>query len=257
LEASFWLEKWQESKHGWMQEKVNSRLLRFWSVLELPVAAPVIVPLCGDSIDIDWLVAAGHSVCGCELSERALAGWFERHGIAYDIEPASLNAKAAGDVSASIKRLTARARQQAGYVQLVNQSRGSDAIDDGIEQLPPQFLCGDVFSLQPEHLPKPPAALFDRAALIALPPPMRQRYAAKIAELLPSGAKVLLITLNYDQGEMKGPPFSVQDEEVMDLYQMNFSIEKLSSSEGPEIIGNLAERGLTAAGESVFLMTRS
>jgi len=85
LEASFWLEKGQQPKHGWMQEKVNSRLLRFWSALELSPAAPVIVPLCGDSIDIDWLVAAGYSVCGCELSERALTGWFERHDIAFDI----------------------------------------------------------------------------------------------------------------------------------------------------------------------------
>ena len=240
-----------------IRDRVNSRLLRFWPALELSPAASVIVPLCGDSVDIDWLVAAGHSVCGCELSERALTGWFKRHDIAFDSEPASPDTRVVdgGDDSAGIKRLSAR--QQASYVQLLDQSRGAEAIDEDIEQIPPQFLCGDVFSLQAEHLPSAPAALFDRAALIALPPPMRQRYAAKIAELLPSGAKVLLITLNYDQSEMKGPPFSVQDSEVMDLYQMNFSIEKLSSSEGPEIVGNLAERGLTAAGESVFLLTRS
>ena len=247
MEASFWLEKWQEPKHGWMQEQINSRLVNFWSALDLPPASPVIVPLCGESVDIDWLVAKGHSVCGCELSERALQDWFQRHDLAFDSEVL--------DSGNGIKRLTAR--QQERYVQLADQTRGAGVIEKGVKQLPPQFLCGDVFSLQAEHLSSAPVALYDRAALIALPPPLRKRYAAKIAELLPGGAKVLLITLNYDQSEMKGPPFSVEDAEVKELYQNNFSIEKLSSSEGPEIIGNLAERGLTGGGESVFLLTRS
>jgi len=217
----------------------------FWL---LSSAAPVIVPLCGDSVDIDWLVASGYRVCGSELSERALSGWFKRHGLAFD----TLELE-----SGAIKQLSAqKPEKQKPYVQFDEESRGAAAVETGIEQLPPQFLCADIFSLQPGHLPSQPAGLYDRAALIALPPPLRQRYAAKIAELLPSGAKILLITLNYDQSEMKGPPFSVEDTEVKDLYQTNFSIEKLSSSEGPEIVGNLAERGLTGAGESVFLLTR-
>ena len=127
MEASFWLEKWQEPKHGWMQEQINSRLVNFWSALNLPPASPVIVPLCGESVDIDWLVAKGHSVCGCELSERALQDWFQRHDLAFDSEVL--------DSDNGIKRLTAH--QQERYVQLADQTRGAGVIEKGVKQLPP------------------------------------------------------------------------------------------------------------------------
>ena len=110
--------------------------------------------------------------------------------------------------------------------------------------------------MQAADLPFAPVAVYDRASLIALPPEMRQRYAAKLAELLSAGSKILLITLAYDQEQMKGPPFSVPDDEVEQLYKEAFSIERLGSSAGPDIVGNLSDRGLKTASESVFLLTR-
>ena len=51
--------------------------------------------------------------------------------------------------------------------------------------------------------------MYDRASLIALPPEMRERYARHLAGILPPATQILLITLDYPQPEMPGPPFAV------------------------------------------------
>jgi len=99
--------------------------------------------------------------------------------------------------------------------------------------------------------------VYDRAALIALPPLMRERYVQKLSELLPTGSKILLITLIYDPEQMNGPPFSVSNSEVESLYSTHFEIKKIADSQGPDIVGNLADRGLQDAAESVFVLTRN
>lgn len=247
MQAEFWLEKWDQPKQGWIQQKVNSRLIRYWPSLGLDTAAAVLVPLCGDSIDLDWLVAAGHQVCGAELSQSAIAAWGQRHGLALEFE----------GQNDSLSLCTVAGHQSGPYVQLDStQSRTLDDSHARADQVAPQFLCGDFLKLQASDLPFVPKAVYDRAALIALPPQMRQLYAAKLEELLPADSRILLITLAYDQQKMKGPPFSVQDDEVESLFSPGFTIEQLGSSGGQEIVGNLSERGLDTASESVFLMTR-
>ena len=254
MQAEFWLEKWAQPKQGWVQEKVNSRLVRYWPALGLEPDAPVLVPLCGDSIDLDWLVANGHAVCGAELSQRAIEGWAARHGLQLvDITPERAKQKAAAT-------LLTVSEQTAGKLPVDLNGRGS--ADKRLptlsqKQIAPHFVCGDFLKLQTADLPSQPAAVYDRAALIALPPDMRKLYAAKLAELLPPGSKILLITLAYDQQKMKGPPFAVHDDEVIELFSGSFEIDQIGSSRGPEIMGNLSERGLDTASESVFLMTRT
>ena len=56
---------------------------------------------------------------------------------------------------------------------------------------------------------------------------------------------------------MNGPPFSVSNAEVESLYSTHFEINKIADSQGPDIVGNLADRGLLDAAESVFVLTRN
>lgn len=247
MQAEFWLEKWAQPKQGWVQEKVNSRLVRYWPSLDLAQGAPVLVPLCGDSIDLDWLVANGHQVCGAELSQSAIEGWAGRHGLQL-VDVTAAESKAATLWTVSGNTVGDR---------LVNPNGHGFAQGQSQQQVAPHFICGDFLKLQSGDLPTEPAAVYDRAALIALPPDMRRLYAAKLADLLVPGSKILLITLAYDQEKMKGPPFAVHDDEVIELFSNRFKTEQIGSSGGPEIVGNLSERGLDTASESVFLMTRT
>ena len=253
MQPQFWQEKWDQPKRGWSQTRVNSRLVRHWSVLNLDASAPVLVPLCGDSIDLDWLIASGHRVVGSELVEEGLEQWFARHALT------SRRDDQTGSSGNSFVQLQPEPhRSGEPYVTLSGDDRNASVRDATVEpeQHAPVFLCGDFFAVNAADLPSPPAAVYDRAALIALPQEMRKQYVEHLGHLLEPGAKILLITLNYAQEEMKGPPFSVTDDEVYSLYSSQFTIEKIDGSQGPDIVGNLAERGLTHAGESVFLMMR-
>ncbi len=57
-------------------------------------------------------------------------------------------------------------------------------------------------------------ALYDRAALVALPADLRPGYVGHTQSLLKTRAMQLLITLEYDQSAANGPPFSVLPDEV-------------------------------------------
>ena len=92
--------------------------------------------------------------------------------------------------------------------------------------------------------------------MVALPVEMRQRYAEKMAELQKAGTRTLLVTLTFDPKEMKGPPFSVTEKEVNELYSKNFSIQKLLTKDVLDEEAGLKKRGLTELTESVYKLVR-
>ncbi|HWK33545.1 MAG TPA: thiopurine S-methyltransferase, partial [Hyphomicrobium sp.] len=118
---------------------------------------------------------------------------------------------------------------------------------------PHEIWCGDFFEM-------PDAALagidgvFDRAALIALPPPMQARYAEKLEEILPASAPILLITLDYDHAQMSGPPFSTPRAQVRKLYSDRYEIEEVESRDVMETHPHFRARGLTALQEDAFIL---
>ena len=69
--------------------------------------------------------------------------------------------------------------------------------------------------------------MFDRAALIALPPELRVHYANALYAKLPSGCRGLLVTLEYPQAERDGPPFSVPESEVRALFERDWVVDVL------------------------------
>ncbi len=118
-----------------------------------------------------------------------------------------------------------------------------------------EIFQGDFFALQKEILDDV-TDIFDRASLVALPEDMRKLYVDKITEIQKPQTRTLLVTLTFDPAEMNGPPFSVTEEEVNDLYSENFSIQKLLFKNVIDEETGLKNRGLTALTETVYKLVR-
>jgi thiopurine S-methyltransferase len=115
--------------------------------------------------------------------------------------------------------------------------------------------CGDLFDLAPAAL-GPIDAVFDRASLVALPPAMRQRYAAQLAALSPPGTRSLLVTMEYDQARMPGPPHSVPEDEVRALFGHTHDVEFVERNTALEDFPRFAQRGVDRLAEAVYRLTR-
>ena len=74
--------------------------------------------------------------------------------------------------------------------------------------------CGDYFDLHQVRC----NAHYDRGALIALPADVRAAYVAHTNSLLTADAEQLVITLDYDDSMVSGPPFSVSDREILSYW---------------------------------------
>jgi thiopurine S-methyltransferase len=210
MEAEFWRQKWREDRQGWRQLEANPMLVRNLGALRLSVGARIFVPLCGDSVDVLWLLNRGFRVVGAELVEDAVRRLFEGPEGEPDISEAG------------------RLKNFAG------------------ERL--EVFVGDLFDLGNEAL-GPVDAVYDRAALVALPPETRAAYAAHVARIT-AKARQLLIAFDYDQFVMAGPPFSVSETEVRALYEGGFSVDGLESA---EVTGGL--KGFCPATETAWRLT--
>lgn len=225
MEIDFWLERWNNNQTGFHQQQVNPYLAYFYGnkgpAIEQREKLKVFVPLAGKSKDMLWLSQNNYKVFAVECSDRAVKDFFEDNALNYK---------------------HAEKDQHALY-------QSSD-LPSLIE-----IFQGDFFELQQEDLDGI-TDIFDRASLVALPVEMRQDYAKKMAELQKPGVRTLLVTLTFDPEEMNGPPFSVIEEEVNDLYSENFTIQKLLVKNVIEEETGLKKRGLTALDETVYKLVR-
>ena len=108
--------------------------------------------------------------------------------------------------------------------------------------------CGDFFSARVE----PVDVVYDRAALIAMPQNMRQMYAERLLALLKESGRILLVTLDYPQEQLDGPPFSVSKEEVENLFK-DCRVTHLARDDADESHPR-RQRGLTRFAEEIGLI---
>ncbi|WP_225616187.1 thiopurine S-methyltransferase [Methylomonas albis] len=213
MDHDFWHQRWQQNQIGFHQQAFNPILQLHWPRLAIRQNARVLVPLCGKSKDLLWLLAMGYQVVGVELSPLAVESFFADN----DLKP------------------TVR-RQGEFWVSEV----------DGL-----QIFCGDFFALQAADVGELDA-VYDRAALVALPPDMRIDYVMKLSSLLPPNVQMLLIAFDYPQHEMPGPPFSVQTDEVENLYNHWCEVELLTSDDALVTELHFKERGLSKMAEQTY-----
>ena len=219
MDTNFWIARWQQNQIGFHQEEFNAHLQAYWGKLGLTPGATIFVPLCGKSRDMLWLLAQGYKVVGVEISPKAVQDFFTEN----QLKPA------------------------------VNKSGRFDCWQAGELTL----LCGNYFDLT-THMLLHCDGVYDRAALIALPPDMRQQYLRHFEVIVPKNAPILLITLEYDQSAMSGPPFSVTTAEVNLLYGSHYAIEPLFSADVISENARFQNAGLKRLEEHVFkLVTKS
>lgn len=189
MEHEFWHAKWKSKQLGFHEGRPNALLVKHFSRLELRQGARLFLPLCGKTRDIGWLLEQGYRVVGSELSESAVQELFEELGVAPAVtEVGTLKLYAAENV---------------------------------------EILVGDIFHVSPEIL-GPVDAIYDRAALVALPPTVRANYTAHLRTITGT-APQLLIVFAYDQNVMPGPPFSIPAQEVEEHYATFYELEPLES----------------------------
>ena len=86
---------------------------------------------------------------------------------------------------------------------------------------------------------------------------MRRDYVDHLTAVIPDGTRILLITLDYDSNEMKGPPFNVSDQEVFDLYSQDYEIQHLLTNDMGRDSPFAKRKGLqNGATESVFVLRK-
>ncbi|MEE9321142.1 MAG: thiopurine S-methyltransferase [Granulosicoccus sp.] len=221
MEATHWHKAWSENRIGFHESRANKRLQEHWSSLELAQGSTVFVPLCGKALDMIWLHEQGHAVFGVELSEKAVQCFFDENELNFKRSPEGRFVWFRGAGSAS-----------------------------GID-----IAVGDFFHLSAadcEHV----SGFYDRASLVAWNDELRPDYVRHLAELMQAETRGLLLSIDYDQSVMQGPPFAVSDQTARQLLNSHFDIRTLAHYSGAKRVGNLAKRGLKTLDERVYRLER-
>lgn len=216
MQSEFWLERWQRNEIGFHQTQINPYLARFWPAKSPDQAQQVFVPLCGKSEDMLWLRAQGYAVLGVELSPLALNDFLQTHAL-----------------SPSISQHGPFCRYEMAQLSLWQ---------------------GDFFALTAADL-RLVTHVYDRAALVALPPAMRQAYAQHLRAILPPAAELLIVTFTYAQDSMAGPPFAVFADEVQQLFAADYEISLLASEDVLAQYPGFQQRGLSSLQEQVYWLS--
>lgn len=212
MEANFWHQKWERGDTAFHGSEANPLLIAHFEKLNLAKGSRVFLPLCGKTRDIAWLLASGYRVVGAELSELAINDLFKDLGLAPEIsKEAKLLHYSAKDID---------------------------------------IMVGDIFDVSAEHL-GPISAIYDRAALVALPACIRKKYTSHLINITDAAAQ-LLICHEYNQQLMDGPPFSVNEVEVNQHYGATYS---LKSVESKNVAGGL--KGKVASTEVAWLLQKT
>jgi thiopurine S-methyltransferase len=215
MDPEFWHERWAHDEIGFHRHEYNAHMTAFMGRLALPPGAHVLVPLCGKSLDLEWLRDQGYAVSGIEISRKAVEAFFDENGLPFErTEVRGVSCYRHGELA---------------------------------------VWCADFFAFDWSLL-APVDAVYDRASLVALPHGMREDYARVMLRRLPAHAPMLLITLDYPQQEMRGPPFAVDRAEVERLYGGHWRIEEIHDEDCLADEPRMRKKGLSRLHERVYLL---
>ena len=212
-----WNQRWTEGRIGFHSHQVNARLNAHLDLLTGGRSRRVLVPLCGKSLDMKFLKDRGHEVVGVELVESALDAFFDEN----DLEV----------------------------------TRGEQ---NGLRALSTEGIttyASDFFEVSPQAVGTFDC-VWDRAALVALPPDVRDRYAEHLTSLVAPGGRILMVSFHYDPQRMNGPPFSLGGDEIEARFSRDFEVRTLEVDDWLPHEPHWAKRGLDWLEVGTFLLTR-
>lgn len=212
MDKDFWQKKWKYNEIGFHEGMPNSLLVANFKNLDLAENNRIFLPLCGKSRDIAWLLSKNYRVAGSEFCQIAIEQLFMELGVVPEI------------------------------TQCVNATCYSSKNID--------IFVGDFFDL-PKEVLGPVDAIYDRAALVALPEQMRIPYVRHLLEIT-GVADQMLITCEYNQNQMAGPPFSINSNYVHHLYHDAYRLTLLERAPVP---GGL--KGICPAIENIWLLIKT
>lgn len=187
MNPEYWISRWERGETGFHAEHVQEGLKKAAENLPPLSGKRVLVPLCGKSVDMHWLMQQGAFVIGIDLSRKACESFFETHGIPFT----------------------------------ESEQPGFRIFEGGSITL----IAGDFFAVT-RRMCGAADIVYDRAALVALPPEMRGRYVRHLQRLA-GPAPVALITFEYDSAERIGPPFQVPVTEVSGLFGPGYEYQEI------------------------------
>ena len=222
MEPDYWLQRWREGRTGWHHGTVMPLLEKHWPTLGIAHGSRVLVPLCGKSLDMLWLASIGLRVLGVDVAAAAVTAFLAEN------------------------RLRAQSHDA---------PEGPHCSVEGLAAGGIEIINGDIFDVPAETFAGC-AAFYDRAALIALPVRMRERLVREVYARLPTGARGLLITLDYPQAQMDGPPFSVDDAEVHRLFDADWNVERLEYRDILADQPSFSEQGVSTLHTAVYRLQK-
>jgi len=216
MHTDFWLERWHKNRIGFHRGTINPHLLKHFEECVGKAVSRILVPLSGKSIDSLWLRHRTEAqIVTCEFVPEAVQAFHRENAVSFRLHEEGPFKVYCGD------RITT--------------------------------YNGDFFAL-PERLARRTdlfEVIYDRAALIALPPKLRSDYVEILKNFLTPGGSILLISLEYDAKEMDGPPFSVPESEIRQMFAPH-KVQLLDRIDILEESDNFRERGLTGLSEVVY-----
>jgi thiopurine S-methyltransferase len=218
MNPDFWHERWTKGQIGFHQADFNSHMQAFVDRLQVKPGGNIFVPLCGKSLDMLWLLEEGFRVTGVEISSLAVESFFAENELPMRVS----------DLEDC-------------------QLYSGNNLD---------IYCGEFFKVELTHSPHIDA-VYDRASLIALPEEMRAVYVDRLTSLIPAKTRSMLVTLDYPQQQMSGPPFSVTSAEVEELFASRYTIEHLHSEDCLANEPRFRAKGLSRLDEHVFLLQKN
>ena len=224
MDSNFWLDAWNEGNIGFHQSSVSKHLVKYIDILQSN-DQNVLVPLCGKSLDMNFLIENEYQVYGVEIVEKAINDYFHENKITPKIQ----------DIGPYKSE-----NQKIKFCRY--QSKSLNLYHGNFHQFD---QCGLKFN-----------AVYDRASMIALPPKMRELHANTLTKLLLPGGNILLITLEYDQSKVKGPPHSVDKPEIELLFGSDFNINVLSTEKTKNIGAKFKDNEISYVIQRVYCLTK-
>lgn len=215
MEPDFWRARWAKNEIGFHQAGATPALVRHFAQLG-PAPQRVLVPLSGKTKDLRFLAEKGHHPIGVELVEDAVRAYYSEE----QIVPTRAEANS--------------------YVRYDG---------GGVTTYAADFFALDWAAVGPID------AIFDRAAMVALPLALRARYVEQLLSLLRPGGRSLIVTFDHDMPS-EGPPFPISVADLSKTYQPHGQVQLLETVDALDDNPRFRERGATRLSESLVLFTR-